>query len=344
MRLVWTGTGLGVESDGAWGRGSGSRFLTSKPYGLADGREDDYVVPLDYLGFESYSLLPLRSGSSSRRSPAYVEFANLKASSWWPEQFRVGVGRFVERHGPLGRPSLISHPGDEGTLDSLLEQREGVYSDEWGDFTVHPLDGETALFEFVRASGSVGESLSEWAYEVRQLAQCLEVWKSVAQQFNSPKGEAELQRVINEAIQGDSSWTYSGGEAHRLYGGPLDLCQGGQYDQAAFVFIANSISAAVQGQIDACVVHRVGVDLGFEVQLTPRNLLAAMWWDFGCSVLAGTQYGICPRCGGCFDIPPKSRNKRFCSASCRAQAHQRKNTELTTIAWAASGSGKKGRT
>jgi hypothetical protein len=69
------------------------------------------------------------------------------------------------------------------------------------------------------------------------------------------------------------------------------------------------------------------------MQLIPRNLLEAMWLQFGEAVTHDKSFRKCRQCGTWFEISLRAAriDKVFCSEACKAKAYRRRKLEDGSI-------------
>lgn len=88
-------------------------------------------------------------------------------------------------------------------------------------------------------------------------------------------------------------------------------------------------------QINKCLENQVSIQFepdssgNLTLQIMPRNLLQAIWFQFGLAVSQNKEYRQCDFCKDWFELSPEvaRTNRRFCSAACKHKAYrQRKDS------------------
>jgi hypothetical protein len=84
--------------------------------------------------------------------------------------------------------------------------------------------------------------------------------------------------------------------------------------------------------------HRVAMGLAQmldrpQLRVIPNSLIGAMWWQFAMAVDGNRSYRQCGACRKWYEIAGQAgrTDKLFCSESCKARAHRKKQAEARRL-------------
>lgn len=199
--------------------------------------------------------------------------------------------------------------------------------------------------------GVWAEPLVEWLFEVAHLRQVVRIWDlcqggqvSELQKFirwrEDEDGHPRVEHVMpadaryNPGLWGNRRVGVVGVIASRTVNERLlTVMPEGDVILPARIYI--------QKTLDLCLssLTATGMELdlstaAMSVQVTPRNLLGAMWLQFARAVEGGKDFRQCSNCGNWIEVPPTAAHaaRLFCSNSCKTKNYRDRKERVRRLA------------
>lgn len=172
--------------------------------------------------------------------------------------------------------------------------------------------------------GRLGEPLSLWTDEIKEMRFSLELWECV-----QAKNIDRLREIL-EPIKGQPKVILIGPpapqEQHKAHSALWDhlnapLPQSNDPIEAALHYLSAVFDQRLRDRLRAAVVPSNGPSpLVFDV--VPQDLIGAIWLQFAHRVSGNKRLKHCDFCQKYFE--PKRSTKKFCSEKCKVAAYKRR--------------------
>lgn len=180
-----------------------------------------------------------------------------------------------------------------------------------------------------------GEALMDWTGEILAMKDALDVWdcykedntKQLAKWIRfGPSGRAFSSVVFERPDRG----TIIVGENDRpeLWPYVLDARKGDALKLAGLFFVQGEINQRLTEHAAPRLLYNPSSGC-LELRLWPKNLLGALWVQFGRAVDGGKNYERCSTCGKWFEVSPEGMrpDAKYCSVNCRVRAGREREAE-----------------
>src|SRR5262249_32753978 len=105
----------------------------------------------------------------------------------------------------------------------------------------------------------------------------------------------------------------------------LSKLKTGELVRPALWFVHYHVNGSVSGQVTPMLVWD-WVEGRSVFRFVPKNLRAALWWQFAQAVEGNRDYHRCPVCGRWFERSPgvNRADRQTCSPTCRTKAYRQR--------------------
>ncbi len=150
------------------------------------------------------------------------------------------------------------------------------------------------------------EPLQIWEIEIRTLRECLAYWKSIKDGEFIPSEKTQSLEIAYKELQ-----------KYFKIGLSID------YPYSFKFFLLSQISMRINL---SCKFEPSAVvnsdESGIDFEISPTNLLSAIWLQFAGAVSTDAVYGTCEYCGELFKA--KRKSARYCTESHRQMAYRKR--------------------
>ncbi len=179
-------------------------------------------------------------------------------------------------------------------------------------------------------SDEIGESYADWAFEITDAADAVELWDLVREADNAGLSE----RVHWDGDSVHVKWSESRKSilvASRSFRAPLfEELKPGDSLEPALLAVQLIVNEHISKGNRAAPRLLWNTDTRYlEPAAVPAGLVGAIWLDFLLAVSGRTEYRLCEWCREPFPVKPKGQKAKFCSIKCRSAAHRSRHGQVS---------------
>lgn len=198
--------------------------------------------------------------------------------------------------------------------------------------------------------GTIGESHSAWINEILDMR-----WAVQIQDLVGSHDAAGLRRFITyrEELVGPTGeplraggWGFSSHPEGARKSEPIPRYRGWMIDPVANLFVAGNVFIPATFLVQRWINDKLNehaaprllynLDLGKQVlQIVPKDLLGAMWFQLAQAIAGNRNYRTCRECSKWFEISAeadgRSARKLFCSDPCKSRDYRRRKDRVREL-------------
>jgi hypothetical protein len=239
--------------------------------------------------------------------------------------------------------ALVALPSDQPALAyAPLEEHSGLFLTFAATDTT-----EAGTLAFANRYGLLGlrtmqlwdilhfELFPIWASQIQAMKTAVTDWMRVRQSAATAKERKELYTQVNEHLHLSAISHFLAGSLLESSSRPSPVSPSIPVPEA----IANLRSKLGPPPILELLGDARNIQISFDesgrviLDVMPRNLLNALWYQFALAVVQNTEFRQCPSCSSWFAVSPDRRraDAQYCKEACRVRAYKNRRKEARRL-------------